>query len=222
MGSGAAPRGVTQCPKKRRDGRENGGLTLNDLQEDVLWRMQGLDQHDGPADDQRQEDANRQHETVEHRQQQGESVERHRIEHDPATLDIVQQVAVRQHGPFRMSRRAGSVNQDGQVRLGAWDRLQTAPHLASRQGDVLNPDDVQCRAQRGELCQDLRLRAVRDQHVDSCVGNDVMDLLRLEKIVDGRDHAACHEHAEQGRDELRAIPEPQADTVARADAMLRL
>ena len=57
----------------------------------------------------------RQHVTVKHRQQHRHPVRFDGLQHDPAALDVVQQVAVRQHRAFRPAGRAGGVDDDGQA-----------------------------------------------------------------------------------------------------------
>ena len=83
---------------------------LDDIQDDAFDWMQGFDQHDGATDQQGQQQADGEHKTVKHGQKHHKPVLTRRLEHKPATFDIGQEVAVREHRPFRMARRARGIN----------------------------------------------------------------------------------------------------------------
>ena len=63
---------------------------------------------------------------------------------------------------------------------------------------------------------------IRNHHVNAAVVQDVADLGGLEEIVDWHDHRVRLQNAEDARDELRAILQPECDAVARLHAELIL
>ena len=56
------------------------------------------------------------------------------------------------------------------------------------------------------------------EDVDAGIVQDIKNLLGLEEVIDRHHDGAAREHREQGRDELRTVLQPKADTVARLDA----
>ena len=115
QGQGRLDRRIDHAAVKLRDGRQDGGLALENLLQDVAHRVQRLHQHDRPAHQQRQQQPDRQHVAVEQRQQHGKAVGGHGLQHDPAALDVVEQVAVREHRALGPARGAGGVNDHRQV-----------------------------------------------------------------------------------------------------------
>src|SRR5205814_1286439 len=67
-------RRVGQGAKKLRDGGKNSGVASDDFGDDILRRVQGFYDNHRAAHAQRQENANTEHEAVEHRQRHDETV----------------------------------------------------------------------------------------------------------------------------------------------------
>ena len=88
---------------------------LDDLLNDVFWRMQRPYQHERSPHQNRKQNANRQHEAVKHWQDDRKTVPIEGRQHLPAALDIRQQVSMREHGAFGMACGAGRINNQRQV-----------------------------------------------------------------------------------------------------------
>ena len=57
-----------------------------------------------------------------------------------------------------------------------------------------------------------------DEQINAAILQNVIHLVRLEKIVDRHEHRARAEHAEHGGHEFRTVFEPERDAVAGPDA----
>ena len=138
---------------------------------------------------------------------------------------------MREHRALGPAGRAGGVDDDRQVGLGAaratgaelWTSgfglrcawLPALPVARLRNSFKCGPGGLQRAVMRAQF-------GVGDQHVDAGVVQDVIHLVRLEEVVDRHHDRAGVQDAEQGRDELRAVLEPQPHPVAGLDAKVPL
>ena len=198
---------VREGAEKLRHRRQEGGPVLDDFDDDVFGRMQGFDEHDGAADQHGQEQADGEHETVKHRQQHRKAVFPHRPKLVPATVNVGQEVAVREHCAFRMAGRARCVDDDRQNFFGHFRRGQ-GEFAGSKRFHGKRLERRPFRGQRGET---VVHRLIQDNDVDAGVGEDELDFGRFEEIVDGHGDRAGLPDAEERRDELRAVLEPGGD-----------
>ena len=81
-------------------------------------------------------------------------------------------------------------------------------------------------SQRRKFCGQLRLRVPRDgigdERICAGIGQNAAYFIRLQEIVQGHDHAASPQDAENGGDEFGRVLQPQPDAVARLDPVFIL
>ena len=160
---------------------------------------------------------------MEHRQQHDKAVVIQRRQHHAAALDIVQQIAVRQHRALGPPGRAGRVDDHRQVRGVDARRRERAAHAragAAAGAKLFDQHHAQPRTQHLQFRRRFGHRRVSHQHAHARVVEDEINLVRLEKIIDWHHRAARAQHPEQRRDKLRAILQPQADPVPALHAQL--
>ena len=197
------------------------GAARKNLLQHRARRMQRLHQHNRAADDKRQENPDGHHVGVKHGQQNNEAVVRHGRKHDAAALDVVKQIAVRQHRAFGFARCAGGVNDDGQVRLGTSRSAECGIRSAEFR-KILDAQEVQRGPSRKQFFFVNGQFHIGDHQVNAAVIQNVADLARLEKIIDGHHHRVREQNAKDARDKLRAIFQPERDAVAGLDAEMTL
>ena len=110
-------RGAGQGAEELRDGRQKGGAMADDFLQNVLGRVERFDQDNGAADAERQQNPHREHEAVEHGQENDEAVFPDGFERHAAAFQVGQQIGVGQHRALGMAGGAGGVNDDGKSRL---------------------------------------------------------------------------------------------------------
>ena len=206
QGQGDRDRGVDHAAVELRDGRQDGRLPLEDLLQHVAHRVQRFHQHDRAADQQRQQQPNGQHVAVKHGQQHGEPVGGNGLQHDPAALDVVEQVAVREHRALGPAGRAGGVNDHRQVGLGTLGKRRTCDFGPWLRQSAPVPSSCSTRNSfrvRAGGLQGAVMRAqlgIGDQQVNARVAQNEIHLVGLEEVVDRHDHRAGLQDAEEGRE----------------------
>ena len=163
--------------------------------------MQRLHQHDGAADGERQENPHRHHVSVKQRQDHGEGIFLDHCQYEAAALDVVQQVAVRKHRALRFARRAGRVNDDGQVGSLRSDLRFAICDLRFQPRNSSTRNILSDRPRRFEFCRVRAQFRIGDDDINSTVVQDINDLRRLQKIVDGHDDRARLQNAEDAREQ---------------------
>jgi len=106
-------------PVKRWHGGQDRRMARKNFLQHRARRMQRFHKHNRTAGSERQKNPDGHHIRVKHRQNHGETIVRHGFQHDAAAIDVVEQIAVRKHRALWFARRAGSVNDDGQILFGA-------------------------------------------------------------------------------------------------------
>ena len=134
-----ARRNLRQRPKQRRHGRQHRPLILEDLRDHVFGRLKPFHRHDRSTAEQRQQKPHGQHEAVEHGQQDDQSILFRQFQEHATRGDILQQVAVREHGPFRMARRPTGVDEHRQIISSA----RGGRNFCSRRGQVFRIDHLE-------------------------------------------------------------------------------
>ena len=156
QGQGDVDRGVDHAAVKLGNGRQDGGLPLENLLQDVAHGVQRFDQHHRAAHQQRQQQPDGQHVAVEQRQQDGEPVGLDGLQHDAAALDVVEQVAVRKHRALGPAGGAGGVDDHGQVGLGRLRgrrlRIATADSARPRESAPSAPVRSSCSIRNSFRC----------------------------------------------------------------------
>ena len=208
-----------ESPKELRDGRQEGGLVLQDFHEDILGRMQGFDEDHRTSDQHGKQQADGQHEAVKERQHDGKPIRAHRFQRQPATLHVGQQIAMRKHRSFGMAGGARRVNEHRKVPLGQITRGRRPGVPVRAKG--LGVERLQPALRDCQLGQPFIHRFIYDEDVDAGVGDDEAHFRRFEEVVEGHRDGARLQDAEQGGHEFRAVPEPDADAVAAPDAAAR-
>ena len=106
---------IDHAPVELGYSRQNRRLALQDLLQNVAHRVEGFNQDNRAAHQQGQQQSDCEHVAVEQGQQHHKTVQLDRLQHDPAALDIVQQVAVREHCALGTPGCPGGVNEDRQI-----------------------------------------------------------------------------------------------------------
>ena len=112
------------------------------------------------------------------------------------------------HRAFGPARGAGSVDDKGQVRfrpLGESVRAGRWPHHA---GELFDVKTIQRRKFCGQLGLGVRRAGFGDERICAGIGQNVADFIRLQEIVQGHDHAASPQDAENGGDEFGRVLQP--------------
>jgi hypothetical protein len=209
--------GVGEGAIELGDRRQHGGLALIHFAQHVLGLIEGFDEDDARAFEQRQQQPHCEHVAVKKRENDGVAVGFEGVEDDATTGDIVEEVGVGEHRTLGTARGAGGIDDDGQIRFqtrgwrmegGGWrldDGLFDLTHL---QAGTRSDEGGGVRAEF----------FVGDQDVNAGVGEDVAHFIWLEKIINGDNGRGGIEDAEEGGDEFGAVLEPEADAVAGLDA----
>jgi ribonuclease D len=217
QGQGDVAGGVDHAAVELGDGGEDGCLALEHFLEHVADGVDGFDEDDGPADEQRQEQADRQHVAMEQRQQDAEAVGGDGAQDNAAAFDVVEEVLMGKHGTFGAAGCAGGVDDDREV---GCLRLEGFPRSAAGGIglDRFHVDQLQTGPHGLERAVMGAEFGVGDEDVYASIVEDEVHLVGFEEIVHRHGDGAGVEDAEQGRDELGTILEPKAYAVPRADA----
>ncbi len=220
QGEGLAFEAGGERAKELGDGGQQRGAVSDDLVQNVLGWMHGTDEHDGTADDQGQEQADAEHEAVEHGEQDHEPILVDGFEHLSATLDIMEEVPMGEHGTLGFAGGAAGIDDDGEL-VGFAIRSTHREALGNEGiggGNGFDMEGVETVNLGFEGFEGGIHAFFADEHLDAGVFEDVFDLVGLEEVIDGHDDGTGFENADHAGDELGSVFEPDADAITGFDA----